>query len=669
MLLENKNAWAFDWEVYPNLATLVAREVGTKNYVKFIIHESQNDSEALIEWLATRPILIGFNSLDFDAQITEHVYRHGTYFTAEFVYEFIQKLPINDSNIDRFDLPFSEWDLTHFHIDLFKLNHYDNAARMTSLKWLEYSTRWKKLRDLPFAPHENVTASNMVRVLRYNANDVDITHDFTYRCANMIELRSVLAKKYRQNRIINMSDSSIGSYIFEHILTKDCGLNKNMLKAGTKHKEIHGKDILLPYINFDSAEFQQVHDTFKNRVYKSPKGGQLKDVAGKEYTQNVLFDDMVFVFGSGGIHACYKAGEYLSDEDHVILSIDVASYYPNLAIANKIYPQHIGKMFCNIYESVYNERKKYPKGDALNYAYKIALNSVYGKSNSEYSIFYDLSYLLKITVNGQLLLAMLAEQLAKFGRLLMVNTDGLEIKIPRAKLKEVRELCAHWELLTGLELEENLYDKLIIRDVNNYIAVDVKGKAKRKGVFEIYDDITEAGGKPHSYHKTPNATIIPQALFDYYVNDTPIRDTIEGCNDIFEFCFGIKKRKGFEYWLISADGGVIDIEKRDDRVLRYFISPNGANIYKFWKDERKNNIQAVNKGQLVSLAMNIGNSKIEVVRKKASEEKSEIIIKYDVDREYYIKKAQEIVDIINAETRDHAYDNYIKELEKQSDQQ
>lgn len=660
-----KNTWVYDIEVFPNLFTLVARLLDSKEYKKFVVHESRDDSQEIFNWLDERPALIGFNSIDFDGQVLEHIYRSRV-ITAESIYDFVMTLPLNNKDIDRFTLPYSEWDMTFRPIDLFKINHYDN--KRTSLKWLEYSTRWAKIKDLPLSPHSPVSKSKITEILRYNTNDVDVTYDFYYRCKDMVDLRFELASKFRQPRIVNMSDSSLGSYIFEHILTKEYGIKKAQLKKGTRHTEINGSDILLDYISFQSPQFREIHDNFCNRVYEDEDSKYVEGVAGGRYEQTVMFSDMAFVFGSGGLHACWKAGEFEPGDDEMILSIDVASYYPNLAIQNKFYPLHIGSSFSRIYEEVYKTRKSYPKGSALNYAYKIALNSVYGKSNSAFSLFYDLAYLLKIVVNGQLLLAMLAENLAEHGRLLMVNTDGLEIIIKKADEDKVRDLCDQWELLTNLELEYNEYRKMVIRDVNNYLAIDVDNKPKRKGIFEIYYDITEEDGKPHFYDKTPNATIIPKALWNYYINNVSIAETINKENDIYEFCFGIKKRKDFEYWLITAqENGVIDIDKRSERVLRYYISPGGANIYKFWKDDRKNNIQGVNRGQLVSLAMNVRNSEIERIKKiPGTGGQVEVITQFNVNRDYYIKEAQEIADIINVGTRDKAYQKLLKQMENES---
>ena len=62
--------------------------------------------------------------------------------------------------------------------------------------------------------------------------------------------------------------------------------------------------------------------------------------------------------------------------------------------------------------------------------YKLSGNSVYGKSNSEYSFLYDPLYTLKTTLTGQLDLCMLTEFLImKIPdiHILQINTDGLTV--------------------------------------------------------------------------------------------------------------------------------------------------------------------------------------------------------------------------------------------------
>jgi DNA polymerase elongation subunit (family B) len=190
-------------------------------------------------------------------------------------------------------------------------------------------------------------------------------------------------------------------------------------------------------------------------------------------TLNVNFNGFRFDFGTGGIHGAVSKTKFYSDKDVVIKSYDVASYYPNLAIKNRVYPEHLSEMFCDIYEDVYNQRKSFPKGSVENAMMKLALNGVYGDSNNKFSPFYDPKYTMTITINGQLLLCKLAEKLSKIDglRVIMANTDGLEFIVPREHESLSHRVCQEWEELTGLQLEGATYSKLLISDVNNYIGV------------------------------------------------------------------------------------------------------------------------------------------------------------------------------------------------------
>lgn len=634
------NAYVFDIEVYPNCFILVARFLGDEkaSYKKFVLHESRDDYNLLLEFLKTKPTLIGFNSLSYDGQIIEHIYQSISRKSTKDIYEFSEKV-INGRKENEFNLPYSDWDLSFAHVDLFKINHFDNANKRTSLKWLEFSMRSPKMQDLPIPIGSEIAKSSVDKLLSYCKNDVDNTTDFFYKCLPMIELRNDLISKYQNHRIMNMSDSSIGEFVFKKALLES-GLNKKKLENITKRSSIAVADCILDYVCFQSEEFNNVLNTFKSIIVDDPWENGLKGV----HQQTAIFDEMQFDFGTGGLHAAYKPGVYKSDDEEVIVTIDVVSFYPFLSIVNNFYPEHLGDIFCRIYKDLFDERKKHPKGSSENYALKIALNGVYGKSNSKFSVVYDPQFTLKITINGQLLLTMLAEELSSLGRLLLCNTDGLEIKIPRSKLEEMYRICDAWESLTGLSLEYDTYRVMAIRDVNNYIAATEKGTIKRKGMFRNYYDYTEEDNKPHSYDENPSATIIAEALEQYFINDSSVEDYINGVNNIYPFMYGIKGRKGFDYWLISADEkGVIDIEKRSERAIRFFMKERGANIYKFWKDDRKNNIQALHKGHLVETAMNITKGGEVVTIKKLKDGTSTVVENFKVNKQFYIDQCYKII--------------------------
>jgi DNA polymerase elongation subunit (family B) len=210
-----------------------------------------------------------------------------------------------------------------------------------------------------------------------------------------------------------------------------------------------------------------------------------------------------------------------------------ASYYPNLAIVNKVYPKHLSETFCDVYEDVYIQRKGFAKGTSENATMKLALNGVYGDSNSKFSPFYDSQYTMTITISGQLSLCMLSEKLLEIEGLdiIQINTDGVTVRVPRDRVDDHVKICEDWEKLTGLELERNDYNSMYIRDVNNYIAEYTNGSLKRKGAYE-YEDL--------DWSKNHSGLIIQMAAVAYLTEGKPVQDTIRNHKDKMDFMMRVK---------------------------------------------------------------------------------------------------------------------------------
>ena len=84
-----------------------------------------------------------------------------------------------------------------------------------------------------------------------------------------------------------------------------------------------------------------------------------------------------------------------------------------------------------------------------------------------------------ICINGQLLLIDLIEQIEKrFGdtcQLIQANTDGILVKLESPELYDKYvSVCKEWENRTGYELEHDIYQRVIQRDVNSYIIINDK---------------------------------------------------------------------------------------------------------------------------------------------------------------------------------------------------
>lgn len=642
----NSGVWSFDIECYPNMFSLVAIQHETKKYVDFTLFEDDllGQADDFFLWLWENPLLVGYNNIDYDGQIVEHIWKNKIVNARE-IHAFSQKI---FNTKDKFQLPYKQWTFSHKHLDLMALNNYGIYGKPTSLKWLEFATRRQSIADCPIPFDQELTEKDLPSVLKYNRGDVDMTFDFYGLCRKGIDMRNILARKYNDEIIMNQPNSSIGEKIVLYAYSEAVGIStQNLKKKSTKRKLIKVSDIILPEIEFSLPLFQEVKDDFEKLELKAGSDGviNLKGV----YKKEVKFQNMDVTYALGGIHGCVAPGIYSANKTHIIKTYDVTSMYPNLAIAKRMYPAHLGEIFCDVYGDILEERGKYPKetDPEMNLAYKEAANSVYGKTNASHDGWLkDPKYTVQTTINGQLLLSVLAERLSTLGEFLMLNTDGSEIFIPRDKETEYQRICDDWCRDTGINLEHGEYETMWIRDVNNYIARSPKGKVKRKGFFCIYEDYI---GK---WEKNPSGLIIPEAINAYFLEGKDPTETITQWNNIHDFLYGIKGGKSFEYWTLDIeDGTVVNINRHKERAIRYYCSTKGKTILKNWIGGKKlgDLPSAVpnTKGQKVQLLQHIRDSKAEIFRKVRKNKQTIIESRYpDLDYEYYIRDTWKWINVI-----------------------
>lgn len=122
---------------------------------------------------------------------------------------------------------------------------------------------------------------------------------------------------------------------------------------------------------------------------------------------------------------------------------------------------------------------------------------------------------------------------------------------------------------------------------NNYIAITTKGKVKYKGAFEIDKD----------YHKDNSFKIIPIAISNFFVNGTPIEETIRNHDNLYDYC-GRQKFKGKDYGTTSSIVGDRIVTEEQQKNVRYYISNRGSS---FIKNYAKGSNEVINKGYLVTI--------------------------------------------------------------------
>jgi hypothetical protein len=115
------------------------------------------------------------------------------------------------------------------------------------------------------------------------------------------------------------------------------------------------------------------------------------------------------------------------------------------------------------------------------------------------------------------------------------------ISIDEDEMPTIYRLNDEWQQSKNLILEEDKIHLIVQKDVNNYIAFYDNGKVKTKGSYGTYG-IAPAG----AFSINNNHTIVKKAFIDYFVNGTPVRDTIYRCTDIHEFQIIAKAGGGYK---------------------------------------------------------------------------------------------------------------------------
>jgi len=460
--------------------------------------------------------------------------------------------------------------------DLFLIHHFDNMARNTSLKKLEINMRSTTVVDLPYPPDKPTTSAQKDEIIAYMCHDVSDTLKFYHASLEQIAFRDQLAVTYPNlGDVINMNDTKIGKKFFEMKL-EEVGtpcyarVNGRRQPLQTIRESIALKDVISPRVVFQHPEFIRIKAWLETQVLtRAQVEDSLKDtIETKGVFKNVsaTIDGFRYDFGTGGIHGSISDTVVRADDQWEVWDWDVASFYPNLAISNDYFPAHLSRSFCDVYKGVYDMRRSYKKGTAENAMLKLALNGVYGDSNNKYSPFYDPQYTMSITINGQLMLCMLAERLRADGvSMIQINTDGLTVKVRKDRVDFMREVCRQWEADTNLELESAQYAAMFIRDVNSYIAQKTDGKLKRIGAYAYQTFFDDVHTRERQWHQDHSMLVARKAAEAAMVRGVPVETFIKSHQDPFDFMLSVK---------VPRSSRLMHGPNRVQNTSRYYVTSN-----------------------------------------------------------------------------------------------
>ena len=457
--------------------------------------------------------------------------------------------------------------------------------------------------EVDFNLGRSLTPEELADTIKYCMHDVDATE-------KIIDLR----KNYLQNKINIGKLAGLGEV--KAMSMTNAKLTAALLKARLTE---HDDERCYQYPENLRREYipQEVFDFFDRM---KDEGLSDKEVfTGK---LNITIGECPVTIGYGGIHGAIPNLMWQEAGRRIIRNYDVASYYPHLMTIYGYTSRNIPspEIFSEVLES---RMKAKAAGDtATANALKLVVNTTYGamlsgKNGHAYNDLYDPLQGRSVCITGQLFLLEMAEHLYKDIpglRIVQLNTDGIMIEFDDSQYDQVQEIINEWQSRTGFELEEDCIAQIAQKDVNNYVEVQPSGKFKCKGGY-LVRGISPAG----AFNVNNNATIVAKALVEYFVHGTPPEDTINACDDIFQFQIIAKAGAKYREAYHIVDGEKVPVQK----VNRIYAS----------KDPRYGKLFKVK-------AENDSEAKIEMLPEHCIIDNDNHLTIADVDKQFYIDMAK-----------------------------
>ena len=492
----------YDCEVFSHDWIVVFKDKETGIFT--VVH---NDNEALRSCISEDAIYIGFNSKHYDQYIIKGI-------CADFSPQELKQL--NDYIIagnQGWQYPL----LNGFYFSFNNVDIRDDTQQGLSLKAIEGHMGISiQETEVDFNLDRPLTQEELDQTIFYCKHDVDATEKLT-------EIRKdYLKNKINLGRMAGLTDTKA-------MAMTNGKLTAAMLKAtAQKHDDerqyVYPDNLRREYIP------QEVFDFF-DRMYDP-------NISDAEYFKSKLeisVGECPVTIGFGGIHGAIPNYFWSEQEDpeEAIRNKDVGSYYPHLCTINGYTSRNIPSP--QVYENVLESRMKAKAaGDiATANALKLVCNTTYGCLLNQYNDLYDPLMGRSVCISGQLYLLELARhcyQDIPGLKIVQLNTDGIMVQCRKEYLSQLDEICDEWQSRTGFELETDSVIKIAQKDVNNYVEIQEGGKVKAKGGY-LVKGISTVG----AFNINNSCCIVATALKEYFVNGTPVEETIENCNDIFQF--------------------------------------------------------------------------------------------------------------------------------------
>jgi len=570
MWIREKKVFVFDIEIFPNVFHCCCKDTETNTIHKFEISERNNQLEELVDFFyynSADKIFCGYNNHHYDDVIMNYIidyhYKMSNmpYFkTCKSLFRLSQYI-VEDEELVREKI--KRWKYAHYFYSMDLLTMMFSQKLRVGLKTMQVTMHYKNVQEYNGDFNQYLPSSEIDNMIAYNVNDVESTAELLNRLKDQIDLRLFIEEEHGIDCLSMDSVKMAETFLLEKYSERS-GIPKNVIKEMRSPMDyIPLKDVILPFIKYKNPKLQDVLEDMKKQIVYSKER--------KGYEKKFVLSNVVYSVGVGGIHSIHTPKIFHPKDDEFIGHADVTSMYPSFLIKYQWGPRHLGKLFCDIFSEIYDERIEAKRiGQKVkNLFLKIVLNSPTGKMQQEVSWMYDPLNVFKIRINGQLILLMLVDRLLDVGcEIIQVNTDGVVYRAKKALKDRIQEAIDEVTSITQLNFETDEYEAFYQYAINDYFGVE-KGYTEthnpelieKKGMF-ITDTKLGKGLSP---------VVIPKAVINYFLTGQPVAEFIEKDRDIRDFLMSQAVDKKFK---------VVHGETPIQRINRFYASTNGEYLYK-----------------------------------------------------------------------------------------
>lgn len=623
---------AYDIEVFPNYFLALFWD-GGKTWHKF----TYKDISELIEFISDKKLILGgFNNFSYDDTVLKWLVKNPDATTRD-IFKLsmrIIKEGRNDKELFKIQYGTSPW--AH-SLDVFQFFN-----KKGSLKEWECKEQLPRVVESPCDFEKDLPSEEIPNIVDYCRNDVMATFHLLKKNWHLVQIRSDLRDFYDlADRVFVVGEAGIAQQVFMSLHEKRTGewITKTRDNAAhnsdNKAREWEMTDIISDRVVFETLPFRSfLREMLTTSIRGDSRGAKwfLDDM----YKKQQKIGTRHYKIGVGGLHTVDKPGVFTSDAITAIVDLDVASYYPSIIIEENLYPKQLGQDFVEDMRRLRDERLRAKNGEKeakkkgdkvaeakhkkVNAALKIVINSTFGKLNDAYSPLRSIPDALRVTINGQLMLLMLIEQLELAGaEILSANTDGVTIRWNRTELdKRLLSVMKGWEKKTGHELERADFKKYCRRDVNAYLALKQDDSVKRKGAFTPYPDTGKWDG-----------IAVKLAAEAYLLRGIDPAKTIATIKNPLDFLY---------YQRVKNGGSIYHGEQLVGKIARWYVAKNGETIKRENPDESRDKIP---NGENAQLAMDVRDWK-------------DFGAPSDLDREHYVRASWKLINSTKEKTRGKA---------------